>query len=221
MPVSAPERQFLLDQVNRLAQTDLNRLWTAAETLATNDFFNFIVDGFPEVADPYHQAAGLLSATWFEESLPTSAYVATVAAPLALDKLTTSARWALGGDGRVALDRLSGTLQRAVFDGARDTTLVNVQATNSSWARYASATACAFCRLLATRGDAYRSEQTAATKVHDHCSCLPVEVRDGDFTPPDYVNDWQDQYLVARDNADSGDPKAILSAWRQLGAEIT
>lgn len=217
MAVSAAERQYLLGQVGRLAQSDLDRLWVRAGELADIDFFTFIVEAFPDLVDPYHQAAGQLAANWFEESLPASGYVARVVAPLAVEKLTASAQWALGGEGPVGLDRLQGTLQRAVFDGARDTTLLNVAATGSGWARYASANACAFCRLLATRGAAYRSENTAATKVHDHCSCIPVEDRDNSYEPPDYVSAWTEEYNTARDAAGSGDPKQILAAWRQQG----
>lgn len=217
MPVSAPERQYLLNQLGRLAESDLERLWRQADQLADTDFFGYVVAAFPDVVDPYHQAAGQLAATWFEESLPVSPYIAQVVDPLPTAKLTASAQWALGGDGTVGLDRLRGTLQRAVFDGARDTTLLNVQTTGSAWARYASANACAFCRLLATRGAAYRSQNTAATKVHDHCSCIPIEDRDNSYEPPDYVSAWQDEYLAARDAADSGDPKQILAAWRQQG----
>lgn len=215
MTVSAPERQYLLGQLNRLAAADLNQLWIQAERLSDGDFFTYMLSAFPDVVDPYHQAAGQLAASWFEESLPASAYIARVVDPLPAEKLLSSARWALGGDGRVALDRMDGTLQRAVFDGARDTTLLNVQSTNSGWARYASANACAFCRLLATRGAAYRSEETAATKVHDHCSCIPVEDRDNSYEPPDYVNAWQDEYIAARSASGSGDPKQILAAWRE------
>ncbi|MCA9843251.1 MAG: hypothetical protein KC491_01240 [Dehalococcoidia bacterium] len=216
MAISAPERQYLLSQVGRLADSDLLRLWRAAE-LSDVDFFAFVVDGFPDLVDPYHQAAAMLAANWFEESLPASTYVARVIDPLPVEKLASSARWALGGDGEQGLARLQGTLQRAVFDGARDTTLLNVQATGSGWARYASATACEFCRMLATRGSAYRSRDTAATKVHDHCSCIPVEDRDNSYEPPDYVAKWQDEYIAARTAAGSGDTKEILAAWRQLG----
>lgn len=217
MAVSAPERQYLLNQVGRLAQSDLDLLWKQAEQLADTDFFTFVVQAFPDVVDPYHQAAGELAANWFEESRPTSSYIAKVADPLPVDRLEASAKWALGGDGLVGKDRLSGTLQRAVFDGARDTTLLNVQATGSGWARYASANACAFCRLLATRGAAYRSEDTAATKVHDHCSCIPVEDRNNDYQPPDYIERWQTEYVAARAAAGSGDPTEILAVWRQIG----
>lgn len=217
MAVSAAERQYLLNQVRRLAQSDLDQLWRQADQLADTDFFTFVVQAFPDVVDPYHQAAGQLAADWFEQSLPESSYVAEIVEPLPSEKLLASAQWALGGDGQVGLARLQGTLQRAVFDGARDTTLLNVRATRSGWARYASANACAFCRLLATRGAAYRSENTAATEVHDHCSCIPVEDRDNSYEPPDYVSAWQEEYVAARDAAGSGDPKEILAAWRQQG----
>lgn len=217
MAVSAPERQYLLNQVGRLAQNDLDRLWRQAEQLADVDFFAYMVEAFPDVVDPYHQAAGQLAATWFEDSLPASAYVARVAEPLPAVQIATSARWALGGDGAQALSRLGGTLQRAVFNGARDTTVLNAKATNTRWARYASANACAFCRLLATRGADYRGADTAGTKVHDHCSCIPVEDRDNSYQPPDYVDRWQAEYVAARDAAGSGDPNQILAAWRQQG----
>lgn len=230
MAVSAPERQYLLNQLGRLADADLNRLWERAIYLTAPprslglrrppsiSFGAIIEEGFPEVVDPYYQTAADLAATWFEESLPGSPYIAQPADPLPVDRLVLSARWALRGDGAAGLSRLQGTLQRAVFDGARQTTLLNVTATESKWARYASANACAFCRLLATRGADYRSERTAATDVHDHCSCLPVEDRDNTYQPPEYIEQWQGEYAAARDAAGSGDPTQILAAWRQLGA---
>lgn len=216
MPVSPAERQYLLTQVDRLAQQDLDRLWVAASTLSTAEFFSYVRDAFPALVDPYHQTAAQLAATWFEDSLPASTYVAATADPINLERLAKSADWALGATGDAGRLRLSGTLQRAVFDGARDTTLLNVQATDSKWARYASATACAFCRLLATRKGAYRSRNTAATKVHDDCHCLPVEVRTGSYKPPDYVGEWERQYVEARRAAGSGNAKAVLSEMRKL-----
>lgn len=266
MPVSPAERQYLLDQVGRLAQSDLDRLWVQAGQLADIDFFTFVVDAFPQLVDPYHQAAGQLAANWFEESLPGSAYVARVAVPLAVEKLTASARWALGGDGTVGLDRLQGTLQRAVFDGARDTTLLNVEATGSGWARYASANACAFCRLLASRSaapdyedyfytqaklkidpetgrpyadrrmttvvrsDRDRVKRKIGSEYHDDCKCVAKAVPVG-RTPLDYLYEQEPdaafsaeqfitEYEKARKDSDSGDPKQILSSWRQLGDGI-
>lgn len=241
MAVSAAERRFLLDQVDRLAQTDLNTLWSAAALLAGREFFDFIVDGFPEIATDYNQVAGQIAANWFEESDPLSPYVAVVAPPVGAARLAGSARWALGGDGTVGLTRLSGALQRATFDGLRDTTALNIEQTSSRWIRVARANACGFCRLLATRTgeSSYTSRQAASNvvtrrrggvrpaggKYHDNCYCQPVEIRDNqsisDVLSEDdarLVDQWNDEYLKARANAGTGDPKQILAAWRQQGA---
>lgn len=254
---------------------ELNDLLENAHRLSDDEFAAFVVGAYPRLADPYAELAGQLSATWFEESDPASSYVARVADPLPEEKLAASARWALGGDGADGLSsRLAGSLQRVVYDGARDTTMVNVAATGSRWMREARPNACAFCKMLATRtDDLYRSEDAALHVVgrshdltladrrhvasglttrdaalarretyargrrkgqrkvraqrgnravgsdgyHDHCYCVAVEVR-GDVMPelPAYVDDWERVYLKARRQAGSGDPKAILSAWRQV-----
>lgn len=214
--MSPQERQFLLGQVNRLATADLQKLWSAAARLSDTEFATFMVAAFPQIVDPYVEMSAQFAASWFEESLPTSKYVAVTAPPIPEERLLTSARWALDGSGDEGLKRLQGTTQRAVFDGSRDTTLLNVEKTDSRWARHASAGACAFCRLVATRGAAYTRRETAAKHYHDHDRCIAVEDRDGSYEPPSYAQKWEDEYLKARANAGSGDPKAILSAWRQL-----
>jgi hypothetical protein len=240
LAVSAAERRVLLDQINRLAQTDLNNLWRAAELLADNDFFDYMLAGFPELAGNYHQVAAQVAANWFEESDPLSTYVARVATPLAAERLTGTARWALGGDGTQALSRMTGSLQRATFDGARDTVFDNVETSGARWIRVARPNACGFCRLLATRtGESSYSSKAAAVNVvgrrnrgsrrrgekfHDDCYCQPVEIRGnqdvGDVLSPQdaaLVDQWNDEYLKARANAGTGDPKQILAAWRQQG----
>lgn len=180
-----------------------------------------MVDAYPKLADPYVEMAGQMAATWFEESGPAPAYVAKTAAPIPQERLEKSARWALSAPDAVG-SRLSGTMQRAVLDGARNTTLINVERTGMRWARDARADACAFCRMLATRTSAlYRSQDTAATKVHDDCHCLPVEVPDPDsYELPGHAQQWEDEYLKARANAGTVNSKQILSAWRSSNRSI-
>lgn len=218
--MSAQERRLLLNQASRLAKSDVAALWAAAEQLSTQEFAAFIVDGFPEVIDPWIAVAADMSAVWFEESLDVAAVTAD---PAPLEQLQTSAQWALGADGVQALSRLQNTTQRAVFNGARDTTWENVERNNIRWARDARADACAFCRMLATRTGKYlyRSRDNAATKVHDDCYCLPIEVvRKDDYVLPEHAQRWQDEYLKARANAGNGETKDILAAWRQQAPEI-
>lgn len=219
MAVSAQERRFLLSQTSRLASADVNTLWTAAAALADTDFAKYVIDGFPDVIDPWIAAAADLAAVWFEESVPGPAQLAD---PIPVERLTKSAQWALGADGAEGLKRLEHTTQRAVFDGARQTTLINVDKAGIRWARDARPDACAFCRLLATRTTSlYKSRHTAATKVHDDCHCIPIEVANPrDYTLSDHAQQWEDEYRKARANAGTGKPKDILSAWRTQGAEI-
>lgn len=170
--MSAAERRYLLRQVNSYAQADLRALWAHAESLLDVDFFAYVRDGFPAVADPYVALSGGLAANWFEESAPS--VTAALAEPIPLERLMKSAEWALGATGAEGLDRLAGTLQRAVFDGARDTTLLNVKNTKSRWSRETSGDACDFCEMLAGRGAVYSSD-TAGFESHDHCHCMAVE----------------------------------------------
>lgn len=239
MAVTPEERRYLLQQVSQLAESQLNQLWEQASQLSSSEFAVFMIEAFPQLADPYFQMASDLAATWFELSDPASLYKALTAPPLAVEKLVSSTQWALGAQGDMAKSRLQGTLQRAVFDGARQTTLINVERTQSYWVRHARPDACPFCRMLATRHSDpngwYTSEEAAlqvvgrgsskatrgarniGEKYHDDCYCIACEVREGqEYEPPEYVQQWDDEYDKARANAGSGDPKQIQAAWRQL-----
>lgn len=49
-------------------------------------------------------------------------------------------------------------------------------------------------------------------KYHDHCHCISVEIRPGsDYTPPPYVEQWNDDYLAAR-KVVGGDPAKLSAA---------
>lgn len=217
-------------------------MWSAAERLA-DEFATYVVDAFPDIVDPFVAMAGQLAATWFEESDPASNYVAVTAPALPTERLRKSAVWALSGDGLQGLTRLKGTTQRAVFDGARQTTVLNAEATKSRWLRVPRPNACEFCKLLSLRQGpktTYLSEQSAigvvgrngkargsrelGEKYHDDCYCQPVELRSTQ-TVSDVLDEetvkrlqqWSDEYGKARANAGTPDIKSILSAWRQLG----
>lgn len=205
--------------------------------LGAAEFVAFIKEAFPELASSFFEMAATLSATWFELSAPTSTYRAVTAPLPAVERFAASAQWALGASGDVGRDRLTGTLQRSVFDGARETTLINIERTQSYWVRHARPDACPFCRMLATRHsdpDYWYTSNDAALQVgrsgrirgnrkvgedyHDFCRCIAVEVREGqEYEPPEYVQKWDDEYEKAVANAGSrGDVKAIQAAWRQL-----
>ena len=167
MSVSPEERKLVLGQLSTVADRDLRTLWRLAEQLPSSEFAAFVAQAFGDVATPYVSAASSLSADWYEQSAPQNAF-RTVDAPLTPPQaLESSAQWALNVSiGRSALELLSGTLQRAIFNGARDTTLANVERERGArWARHASANACEFCRMLATRGAVYSSSESASSVV--------------------------------------------------------
>lgn len=166
MPVSEPERRFILNQLGSRAKEDLIRLWDAANRFDDTDFFRYISEAFPDIAIGYNQIAADYAASWFEYDFPDLR--AVPAEPPPAEQFTKSAQWALGADGRKALDRLNGTMQRAIYDGDRDTTVANATANGMRWIRVAQPDACAFCRLLATRTtyeSTYRSEESALRVV--------------------------------------------------------
>lgn len=288
MPVSAAERRFILDQLGVQAAATVERLWDAANRFGDVDFFTYISDAFPEIAIGYHQIAAEYAASWFEYDFPDLTAV-PVTAP-AVEALKKSAEWALGADGRKALDRMGGTMQRAIYNGDRDTTVFNAESNGMRWMRVARPNACGFCRLLASRtDDLYRSEEAALGVVgrsvnlsiadrrmiasgqmtreealarrdqmqltyqigerrgtprgrrtrgskalgdpyHDDCKCtakaVPLNQDPIEYlyeTEPEFAflaEQWNTEYLKAREAAGSGDPKAILAEWRQLGDDI-
>lgn len=162
MTVSPAERQYILAQVNRLAADQLAQLWDRAAALADIDFAAFVKQAFPELVDPFAAMAADLAAAWYDETPSPTTYIATPALLPDPEKLAASVDWALGANGRDAVGRMQGTAQRAIMDAARETIVSNAAAeTGSKWVRYASANACAFCALMATRENVYASEHSA------------------------------------------------------------
>lgn len=165
MTVSPAERQYILAQVNRLAADQLALLWDQAAALSDIGFAAFVKQAFPELVTPFAATAADLAATWYDETPSPTNYIATPGKLPDLAQLSGSVDWALGADGIEALGRMQGTAQRAINNSARDTTVLNAETEpGSKWVRHASANACAFCALMATRSAVY-SSKTSALRV--------------------------------------------------------
>lgn len=162
------ERQKVLEQLHTLATGDVVRLWRSASgaDLDSRAFRALIVEAYPEIASQYASVAADLATEWYNASAPELAYQAAPAAAAPVEQYAANARYALTVPGPAALSQLSGALQRAVWNGARDTIEENVVSEGGSrWARYASATACAFCRVMSSRGAVYSSVEAATSVV--------------------------------------------------------
>ena len=163
------ELRSALADLNTVMQIDLLALWRAIDGQDVEVLRTVLQAEVPDVVDPYLSAAGDITADWYEAQAPRLAYTATPAPLPPRERLETTARWAAGSvlsrSSVSPLDLLSGSMQRALFDESRRTVLDNAQAERGArWARHASANACEFCRMVATRGAVYASE-ASATRV--------------------------------------------------------
>lgn len=229
-----------LNDLNEIQVARLIQLWSRLIGRPDEYIRDALLVEFPQLVDVFAGAAADLTVEWYD-GLGPAAYRARPAPLPSLEQLEASTRWAasaLTATGTaLPVERLAGTAQRALFNASRDTVALNVELEGTGWARYASANACEFCRMLATRGAVYGSKSAATSVVgrggargartrgsqplestyHDHCRCMAVPVRGGDtYDPPGYVEDWAAQYTQARAAADGVDTKSILAAWRQL-----
>jgi hypothetical protein len=129
-----------------------------------------------------------------------------------------------------ALDRsavtLSGTASRLALEGGRSVVAETVQADGDAigWMRVTDADPCSWCSMLASRGAAYKSAETAGGrknaefvgggqfKWHDHCGCTVTAVFHQDDPRLDHADDLYDQWVQAT-QGHSGN--AAVNAWRR------
>ncbi|WP_255485961.1 hypothetical protein [Mycobacteroides sp. LB1] len=166
MLTEAADFQLLLTRLAFELGSEITDLLARIAGLTLPEQLAYVTDAYPDVVTPYLAAANDLTQTWYE-ALPVVAASATapefdtLAAPLTeIDGLAISGRWALTQS--KPTDSLQGSGTRAIFDQSRRTVTENVaREVGARWARYASANACNFCKMLATRGAVFTSEASA------------------------------------------------------------
>lgn len=177
-----------------------------------------------ELVGDFGPMVGTIAADWYEELRRVEAdlestYTAMLGSLPTDEVLTDTAGWASSAayiDTDKALNDAGTALDRLLLNVDRSTIETNVDRDPAAprFARYASASACAFCAMNASRGPVYRSEESAAGKYHRSCRCIAVpvwDVRGYDEAP--YVAGWRDAYHAARD-AGATDTKSILAHMR-------
>lgn len=167
-PSDAAALQLILADLARLTIRDLMELWRRYSD--NPDIRGILEVALPEVVAPYAAGAAAVSAQWYDELVPGLDFTAEPDVDLPAARFANTIGWALNAPGRATpLDRLAGSSQRMLFDTSRHTILTNLEAEygtvesepGTRWARYASSTACSFCRILATRGAVFRSADSA------------------------------------------------------------
>jgi hypothetical protein len=149
--LSAKAADSITSLWNQFADTDPQTRWNALEM------------AYPAIIDPFMAASGTLAAEWYSSLDPTADFAVEVAPPVNRDALAANVNWALTQTD--VLSALVGSSERQIFNSSRETIFSNVEREGIKYARHASANACAFCRLLATRGGVYASEQAAVRVV--------------------------------------------------------
>ena len=176
-------------QLGVLGAAALRRVWDSNDIETLKDLY-------PGLIDPFLGASAALTAEWYFQLNPSRPFAAIPAPNPAPQVLSKSVAWAF-----TQADPLTaavGSTERHIFTLSRETVVSNSQREGVRWARYASANACPWCRVLATREAVYRSAENAV-KGHDNCNCMAVPIRDGDqWVPPDYVQGWVEEYNTAR-----------------------
>ena len=109
--------------------------------------------------------------------------------------------------------RVAGSAGSLVLDGGRQTILHTTERDPMAtrWHRVTSGDPCAFCRMLAGRGDVF-NEGSVGFQAHDHCSCVPEPAYPGSRPTPAAL-----QYRAEWDQATRGlSGTEALNAYRQF-----
>ena len=114
---------------------------------------------------------------------PSSDYFAELMLGASLAGIITArkAGMSLPSASRQGLVRASGEMTKLVLFGGRMTIIEAAQRDPKAlgWSRVTTGEPCAFCRMLAARGPAYKSEKTAEFEAHGHCACMAEPVYRG------------------------------------------
>lgn len=124
---------------------------------------------------------------------------------------------------RQAFVRASGSATRVVVDGARDTVVESVRADPDAlgWQRITDPDPCPFCRMVASRGPAFKSRRSAAFEAHDGCACVAEPFYRGSDPPPAnerFEQQWRQAQEWARQpgNASRGTANNALNNFRRF-----
>lgn len=230
MPTSAERVRRAQAALAARARRDVARVWPKVVALPAPRVAPVMAEVLEAVAEKYGPAAGAIAADYYDElregAKASGRFAPAVAALPEAERFKSLAGWGAGPlfgaepDSALALSRMSGGLSRIVQNVGRDTITDAVVSdpAGPTYARHASANACAFCAMLATRGPIYTSSSNAGTlgsKYHDDCHCTVVPVFPGQtYREAPYVKRWREAYA----ESPSGKTKEVLSTMReQLG----
>ena len=150
----------LMGDLTDMMTRDINNALRGTSHLPVRQQQRYMEDAYPEIWTPYASSAGELAASWYKRSAPEQAYnVATLLLP---QPRTVAGQVAWAFAQHAATHLLLAAAQRDLWNEFRQTISSNAaNEQGAKWARHASANACRFCQMTATRGPVYSSKKTA------------------------------------------------------------
>lgn len=219
MPTRAEVRllQYGQAEVARMARTELAAWWAMLDKSDLDALREEVLWFFPTLVEEYGNVAATVAADWYEEICQERASMEMGLDTF--DKARARARWAIGeswnGKHAESLRTLELVADEMVRQFGRDSVTQSAAANNRRYARVpAGAETCAFCLMVASRGFAYHSAQTAGemAKFHSDCDCQIVP--DNGVVPDGYDPDRL--YEMYRSvNAEFGDATDVTRALRE------
>lgn len=217
-----------VDDLTTLALSDFYGLLASLDGLSGEATRNGLIAALPEVMDPYITSTGEISAAWYEELRAQAVggtYYASTPATVNPQQVEALVRWGVKplfelSDATV-LSLIGGGLQKIIAGAGRDTIETNVMQdpVRVGYSRIPRPNCCAFCGLVASRGAAYTSAESAGirSKFHDFCRCVVAPVFEGDTFHKDVEKQFLDKYLETAVSTPSGSvsTKGSLAAWRK------
>lgn len=163
MALATLQFRGLLTNLSLNVRRDAGALLSRLGRFTAREARDFVTEAWPELLRPYIDAAGELTAEWYDAQPSTNTeFIPQPADPPADEQLAVGGRWAIGQDDPNGA--LGSVGERAVFNASRDTVLDNVvREDGARWAREARPGACSFCKLMALRGAVYWTETSALT----------------------------------------------------------
>lgn len=177
MPTSAEKVRRGHAALASRARREVATAWLKVALLPTERVAPIMSELLLEVADKYGTAAGSIAADYYDELRVAAGapgrFTPTIAPLPEVERFEALARWGVGPmfatdpNPAKALSLMSGGLSRIVLGVGRDTIAdaVSADPTGPRYARHASANACAFCAMLATRGAVFTSAASAGAVV--------------------------------------------------------
>jgi hypothetical protein len=174
---------------------------------------------FAALVQEFGSASVSLNSDYYEDARTDAevpgAYRVPDIEPLAPERVSGALTAALDAPPDLAQSSVEGYADLLVTSIGKNALIAAIMGDNKAqkWARVTSGKACAFCRMLATRGAVYKSDASASFVPHPRCHCTIEAV----FHPESYEPTAATRsdialYNAAGENAEAGDR---LNAFRR------